>query len=152
MGMSGISNLSLKKKLLLNIKESDIDLIEKDIITSKNPIKKSNVNLLDLIKSFYITKNIFSYLNQNKILQLFLYNKKYQNKFEYSLDNYKKLSGKTIIKSSDIIKYYGLDSKRLLFEGIYLRGKRIKYGREYYHDRELKYEGYFLDGKKKWKR
>ena len=58
----------LKSELLGKIKESDIDLIEKDIIKQKNPIKQSNVNLLDLIKSFYIQKNIFSYLKKKRIL------------------------------------------------------------------------------------
>ena len=56
----------LKSELLGKIKESDIDLIEKDIIKQKNPIKQSNVNLLDLIKSFYIQKNIFSYLKKKE--------------------------------------------------------------------------------------
>ena len=148
--MSGINNLLLKRQLLGCIKQSDIDLIEKDIIVQKNPIKESNVNLIDLIKSFYITKNIFSYIEKNKILQLFMYNKKYQNKFKYNLDYYKKYSGKEVIyESNDIVKYYCIHSKkRLLFEGIFLRGKRIKYGREYYYNGELRYEGYYLDGKK----
>ena len=60
MGIFGnFHNQALKKELLGNIKDSDIDLIEKNILKQKNPIKESNVNLLDLIKSFYIQKNIF---------------------------------------------------------------------------------------------
>ena len=141
----------LKSELLGKIKESDIDLIEKDIIKQKNPIKQSNVNLLDLIKSFYIQKNIFSYLKKKRILQLFKYNKKYQNIFKYNLDYYKKFAGKTVMESGEIVKCYCIHSKRLLFEGMYLRGKRIKYGREYYYDGELKYEGYYLDGEKSGK-
>ena len=147
--MSDFSNLLLKGQLLGCVKQSDIDLIEKDIIAQKNPIKESNVNLIDSIKSFYVKKNIFSYIEKKKILQLIIYNKKYQNKFKYNLDYYKKSAGKeAIYGSNDIVKYYCIYSKRLLFEGICLRGKRIKYGREYYYDGELRYEGYFLDGKK----
>ena len=154
MGLSGIiRNKALKSQFLGIIKESDIDLIEKDIIKQqKNPIKESNVNLLDLIKSFYIQKNIFSYLEKKRILQLFMYNKKYQNIFKYNLDYYKKYAGKeTIMERGDIVKCYCIHSRRLLFEGMYLRGKRIKYGREYYYDGELKYEGYYLDGEKSGK-
>ena len=50
--------------------------------------------------------------------------------------------------SNGIIKYYSIYSKKLQFEGIYLRGKRIKYGREYCYDGFLKYEGYYLYGEK----
>ena len=65
MGISGyINNQLLKSELLSKIKESDIDLIEKDIIKQKHPIKASNVNILDLIKSFYMLKNVFSYLKK----------------------------------------------------------------------------------------
>ena len=154
MGISGIiRNQALKREFLGKIKESDIDLIEKDIIKQqKDPIKISNVNLLDSIKSFYIQKNIFSYLAKKRILQLFMYNKKYQNIFNYNLDYYKKFTGKeTVMESGEIVKCYCIHSRRLLFKGMYLRGKRIKYGREYYYDGELKYEGYYLDGEKSGK-
>ena len=66
MGISGHPKKKEKKEWLANIKQSDIDLIDKVIITQKNPIKESNVNILDSIKSFYITKNIFSYLKKKK--------------------------------------------------------------------------------------
>ena len=150
MGISGHPKKKEKKEWLANIKQSDIDLIDKVIITQKNPIKESNVNILDSIKSFYITKNIFSYLKKKKILQILKYNKKYQNKFEYNLDDYKNNAGKRItIDNNGIIKLYSLyNNKLLFFEGIYLRGRKIKYGREYYYDGDLKYEGYYLYEKK----
>ena len=87
-----------------------------------------------------------------------MYNKKYQNIFKYNLDDYKKYTGKEIIKESgEIVKCYCIHSRRLLFEGMYLRGKRIQYGKEYYNGKEyyyngeIKYEGYYLDGEKSGK-
>ena len=95
---------------------------------------------------------MFFHIWKKKILHLFQYNKKYKNIFKYNLDDYKKFARQEIeIKNGEIVKGYCIHSRRLLFEGMYLRGKRIKYGKEYYYDGELKYEGYYLDGEKSGK-
>ena len=55
---------------------------------------KSNINLEMLIKSLYILKNVFSFINNKKKYEIIIYNKKLQEKLQINIDNYKKLSGK----------------------------------------------------------
>ena len=54
---------------------------------------KSFINIRD-IKSSYIKKEIFTLLNQKKLLNMIIYNKKLQKLFKVDIDDYKKISGK----------------------------------------------------------
>ena len=46
------------------------------------------------IKSFYILEDIFSFLPVKQILNLIIYNKYLQKKFDINIEDYKKISGK----------------------------------------------------------
>ena len=47
------------------------------------------LNLVEIVKSKYITKEIFSYLEQILKLKIINYNNKFQNILEINIENYK---------------------------------------------------------------
>ena len=51
---------------------------------------KSNINLKD-IKSFYIIKGVFSFLNEQQKLNMIFYNKELQKQFSVDINDYKKI-------------------------------------------------------------
>ena len=67
--------------------------MEIDSISEKNEYNqiKSRINL-EKIKSHYILKIIFSYMNQKKSLELVNFNKKYQQRLNITIKNYKEYS------------------------------------------------------------
>ena len=85
------------------------------------------------IKSFFILNKIFSYVYLNKKLDIMIHNKFLQNKFGYTIEDYKNASKRyKIIDGNGIVKEYLIDSKILIYEGEYLDGKRNGKGKEYY--------------------
>ena len=105
-----------------------------------------NGNLFENINSKYISKILFSYLNEKFKLNVIKYNKKLQNKIDINLINYKFYSGKYIIyETNNIGKEYEGKSDNLLFEGEYSNGKRNGKGKEYYKDGKLRFEGEYLN-------
>jgi len=59
-------------------------------------------------------------------LCLVKYNKKLQNNLGLKIEDYKKLSGKYVIKDTNGNgKEYLQDTKRLIFEGKYIDGKKM---------------------------
>ena len=54
---------------------------------------KNKLNIKD-INSFFIIKNVFSFLPEKQILNMIMYNKLSQNLLLVNLKNYKKISGK----------------------------------------------------------
>ena len=149
---------------------------EKDI---KKMVKKNKdviINLKDEIKSKYVTKIIFSFLTSNKILNMMVHNKYFQNLLNIGIENYKNIcnryiigeingKGKEYTSDKNILIFEGeyLNRKRngkgieydndglLLFEGEYLNGKRNGKGKEYYFNGNLKFEGEYLNGEKNGK-
>ena len=114
--------------------------------------KKSNKFLGD-IKSSYIRKRVFSFLEEKQILKVIIYNKKLQKMLLVDLLDYKEKSRKYKIgERNGIGKEYDFYGK-LLFEGEYLNGKKNGKGKEYYHyrDDELLFEGEYLNGKRNGK-
>ena len=131
----------------------------------------ANENKFKGLKSKYIIKFIFSYLNEKIKLEIIKYNKTLQNFIDIKLINYKFLSdsyivyetnkkGKQYYGCNDSLKFEGeyLNNKRngkgkeydlfgnLIFEGEYLNGKRDGKGKEYYNNNRIKLEGEFKDG------
>ena len=109
--------------------------------------------MLENIKSYYIVKIVFEYIDEKQKLKLVKYNKSLQKKLGINIINYKLFTGKYIIYESKRIgkEYYGYDNT-LRFEGEYLNGERNGKGKEYYFNGKLIFEGQYLKRKKKWKR
>ena len=118
---------------------------------------KNKTNIFLNINSVYILKNIFSVPGKMISLDIISHNKKMQNKLEITIEDYKKQSGKYIIKDKDpfdllskedIYKAYSIEGNVLLFEGKYVNGKKDGRGKEYYNDGKLKFYGDYLNGKR----
>ena len=111
--------------------------------------------MLKNVKSKYIIKIIFAYVDYAQKLILIKYAKSFQMAINISIINYKLFSGKYIIyESNGIGKEYDGYSDELIFEGEYLNGKRNGKGKEYYGlelDQRLKFEGEYLNGKRNGK-
>ena len=133
--------------------------------------------MLKSIKSIYIIKILFIYVNEKLKLKIVKYNKILQNNININLINYKFFTGKYIIYESnrigkeydgydDTLKFEGeyingerngkgkeyLDIDKLFFEGEYLNGKRNAKGKRYYlYNGELRFEGEYLNGERNGK-
>ena len=107
------------------------------------------VQYLRNIKSEYILKHIFSYINQKEKLNLIIYKKELQEKIGVNIEDYKKVSGKCrIIEKNGKGREYKLNTNELIFEGEYLNGKRNGKGKEYDDEVNLIFEGEYLNGNK----
>ena len=83
---------------------------------------KSNINS---IKSTYNLKLIFSFIKEERKLNMIIYNKELQKKVDVDIEVYKKKSGKYKIgEKNGKGREYILNSDELIFEGEYLNGKR----------------------------
>ena len=79
------------------------------------------------IKSSHIQKTVLSFLNEKQKLSLIIYNKKLQEICLVDIENYKNVSLKYRIgERNGKGKEYIKNTKRLIFEGEYLNGKRKK--------------------------
>ena len=115
-------------------------------------ISSNNKNSFKKIKSKYILKFIFSYLNEKTKLEIIKYNKTIQNIINIDITNYKFLSrGYIIYESNKKGKKYDIINDYLEFEGEYLNGKRNGKGKEYNSKGKLKFEGEYLNGKRNGK-
>ena len=104
------------------------------------------------VKSQFIIKIIFSYLEECKKLKLIKSNKTLQNKLNITIINYKHIIGKYVIKEQNgLIKEYNGYDNVLIFEGRYLNGKRNGKGKEFYQNGLIKFEGEYLNGKRNGK-
>ena len=143
MGNSCINFLS--KNDIKNI--GNLNLIES---TTKND--DQFVNLKILVRSKYILKTIFSFLDEKKKLIMMKYNKFYFDLLGITIEEYKKLSGKIKIEGiNGYGKEYELKRMNILFQGYYLNGKRNGKGKEYDDFGKLIFIGEYLNGKKNGK-
>ena len=107
--------------------------------------------MLANIKSSYIIKIFFEYIDEKQKLKLVKYNKKLQQKIDFSIVNFMHFKGNYLIyESNGKGKEYDSNGE-LKFEGEYLNGKRNGKGKEYYGDNKLKFEGEYLNGKRNGK-
>ena len=108
--------------------------------------KDINANL-DNVKSLYILKDIFSFLCKKSKYKMIIYNNKYKKRFQINIEDYKKLSGKYVIRERNGKgKEYTLDTKLFIFSGYYSNGIKNGKGEEYYDDGKLKFEGEYSKG------
>ena len=85
-----------------------------------------------IIKSFYILKEIFSFLNIKRKLDIIIYNKNLQNKLGIDIEDYKNISGiYKIGEKNGKGSEYMLNTNILIYEGEYINGKRNGKGKEY---------------------
>ena len=109
--------------------------------------------MLKNIKSLYIIKVIFFYIEEEQKLKLIKYNKRFQKIMDLNIMNYKCFKGKNIINKYNIIgKENEGYNDELIFEGEYLNGERNGKRIEYDYKGDKLFEGEYLKGKKKWKR
>ena len=102
--------------------------------------------MLEKVKSFGNVKLIFSFLEETYKLNIIQLNKKLKNKFGYSLEFYKKISGKIKIAEKNG-KGKEFKDEQLIFEGNYLNYKRNGLGKEF-KDNKIIFEGNYLFGKR----
>ena len=126
------------------------------------------------VKSSYILRIIFSFVNEKQKLKLIKYNKSLQENMNIKLINYKIFSGKYIIyeqngkgKECDYVGHLIYEGEYLnevkygkvieynsegiiLFEGEYVNGLRYGKGKEYNKLGILIFEGEYLNGER-WK-
>ena len=117
-----------------------------EVITNKERdenLVKYTINLRKKVKSFYIIKNIFSFLQEKKKLNLIIYNKKFKIDIGVSIEDYKETSGKIIIGDRNGKGKEVYNDGRLIYDGEYLNGKRNGKGKEYYDNGKLKFSGIY---------
>ena len=112
--------------------------------------------MLENIKSKYILKIIFYFIEEKKKLKVIKYNKYLQNKFDIKIIDYRLLSQKYIIYEDNFRgKEYNIYG-HLIYEGEYLNGERNGKGKEYRYNTIdkitfIKFEGEYLNGKRNGK-
>ena len=116
-----------------------------------NEFFKNNKQIKILDLKLPLLKIIFSFLNENIILNIIINNKNLQKKLDINIENYKKISKRYKIgKINGYGKEYLKINGKLVFEGEYLNGKRNGIGKEYDndYDNNLLFIGEYLNGKR----
>ena len=117
--IEGKENEESKKNVESN---TEISKIEEN--TKEKKEDKESFNFLKLLHSKNSLKTIFSYLRDNKKFDIIKYNKVFQNEYQITLEDYKKISGKYKINGiNGEGKEYLIGSNILTFEGEYKNGK-----------------------------
>ena len=120
---------------------------KEDLMKESNKIIGKKESGINLIISKKLIHNIFSLINKKTKLYLIMYNKKFQKLFGINIEIYKEISGKYLIKDKNgNDKVYTLDTKRLLFEGKYLNGKKNGIGKDFDFMGDIIFEGQYIDG------
>ena len=103
---------------------------------------KNNCELKEININHNLLKIIFSFLNENKKLNIIINNKNLQKKLEINIENYKQISKRYKIgERNGKGKEYLKINNNMIFEGEYLIGKRNGKGKEYNYNSELIFEG-----------
>ena len=110
---------------------------------------KPNINIKN-IRSPYIQKKVFSFINKNQLLNIIIYNKKLQHLLYIDIGDYKKNCVRYKIgeRNGKGKEYYKLNTNHLIFEGEYKNGKRNGIGKEFDRNGKLEFEGKYLNGKR----
>ena len=125
---------------------------DKILMVTDINIEEKYVNLKQSVKSMFILKKIFLYLNERQKLNLIKYSKEYLDLLNINIEHYKNLSGKIKIpQMNGYFKVYDLKTNYLLFEGQYLKDKKSGKCKEYNIKGNLIFEGEYLNGYKNGK-
>ena len=94
---------------------------------NRNPQIIRGINLKRKVNLIYIIKNIFSFLSENKKLEIISYNNKLRKLFGITIEDNKKLSGKNVIgERNGKGEEYTINGDSKIFEGKYLNGKKME--------------------------
>ena len=105
--------------------------------------------MFENIKSTYILKIIFSFIDNKTKLYLVKYSKRLQIKIDIDINYYKLFKSEYIIyESKEKSKIYNSYNDELIYKGEILKGKKNGKGKEFYKNGLIKYEGEYLNGKK----
>ena len=105
--------------------------------------------VFEKIKSTYILKLIFSFLWNNRKLDIISNNKQIRLKLQIDIKNYKNACNREIIgEKNGKGKEYIINTSILVYNGEYKNRKRNGKGKEFYEDGKLKFEGEYLNGKR----
>ena len=108
--------------------------------------------MIKKVKSLFILKFIFKYIDYKRKLNIAAYDKKIINILNINITDYKFISGK--YKTTEKLgkgKEYDDSNNKLIFEGEYKNGKRNGKGKEYFSKENLKFEGEYRSGKRNGK-
>ena len=124
--------------------------------------------MINKIKSPYSLEIIFSYINENKKLNILMYNKKLLSKLQLNIQSYKNFNGIKIINkyrrkeySNGQLIYDGeyknnerngkgkeYSNGQLIYDGEYKNNERNGKGKEYNNEGDLYFEGQYCYGKR----
>ena len=106
--------------------------------------------MLKKIRSNYILRIVFIFLDEKQKLKIIKYNKSLQKDLLNELDYFKKISGRYIIQDTtyNCGKEFTIDKNTLVYIGGYKNGKRNGKGVEYDENGIYKFEGEFLNGRR----
>ena len=106
--------------------------------------------MLENDKLSFFNRKLFSYIEENRKLEIIRYNKYLQNNINISIINYLYLAKRYIIfESKGIGKEYNHNNNKLIYEGEFLYTKRNGKGKEYFYDTDgIQFEGEYLNGKR----
>ena len=108
-----------------------------------------NSSSIRKIKSSIVLKKIFSLLWETKKLNLVFYNKELQNILFININDYKIMSNKYKIGDKNgLVKEYIKDTNIVAFGGVFKNGLKNGFGVEFYENKEIKFKGNYLNGKK----
>ena len=103
--------------------------------------------MIDKIKSAYILDIIFSYFNENKKLNILMYNKKLLSKLQLNIQSYKNFNGIKIINKYRRKEYF---NGQLIYDGEYKNDERNGKGKEYYKGKII-YDGEYENNERNGK-
>ena len=109
--------------------------------------------MLTNIKLKYILELLLSLITEKKKLKILIYNKSLKTKLSLNLEVYQKASGitRTFLKTGEI-KDYSIKTKKLIYQGGFLNGKKNGKGKEYDETSgQITYEGNYINGEKNGK-
>ena len=102
------------------------------------------------IRSTFILKKIFYFLDNKIKFNTIVHNKNLQKKLGLNLIDFRLFSGRYRVEEDGKTKEYNSYNHQIIFEGEYSNGKRNGEGNEYNEEGECIFEGEYLNGKK-WK-
>ena len=88
---------------------------------------KSEKNIGKSIAKYLLKDTLFSFLSENKKLEIIIYNKNLQNKLDINIEDYKRIS-KTYREGekNGKGKEYIISTNIMIFKGEYLNGKKME--------------------------